>query len=70
MLVSKKISSGEESCKYFIAYLYNDNKVNLLHVLLPKASAYVNSYDGQSKWMYLLIEYDYTVREKMLYYSG
>ena len=70
MLVSKKIPSGEESCKDFIAYLYNDNKVNLLHVMLPKTSAFVNSYDGQTKWMYLLIENDYTVREKMLYYLG
>ena len=70
MLVSKKISSGEESCKYFIAYLYNDNKVNLLHVMLPKTSAFVNSYDGQTKWIYLLIENDYTVREKMFYCSG
>ena len=51
MLVSKKIPSGEESCKDFIAYLYNDNKVNLLHVMLPKTSAFVNSYDGQTKWM-------------------
>ena len=70
MLVSKKIPSGEESCKDFIAYLYNDNKVNLLHVMLPKTSAFVNSYDGQTKWMYLWIENDYTAQKKMLYYSG
>ena len=25
--------------------------------MLPKTSAYVKSYDGQTKWMYLLIEY-------------
>ena len=24
--------------------------------MLPKTSAYVKSYDGQTKWMYLLIE--------------
>ena len=27
-------------------------------MLLPKASAYVKSYGGQTKWMYLLIEDD------------
>ena len=26
--------------------------------MLPKISAYVNSYDGQTKWMYFLIEND------------
>ena len=34
--------------KFFIGYLYNDNK----------ASAYIKSYDGQTKWMYFLIEDD------------
>ena len=24
--------------------------------MLPKTSAYVNNYDGQTKWMYFLIE--------------
>ena len=26
--------------------------------MLPKTSAYVKSYDGQTKWMYILIEDD------------
>ena len=29
-----------------------------LNIKLSKTSAYVKSYDGQSKWMYFLIEYD------------
>ena len=29
-----------------------------LHKMLPKMSAYVKSYDGQTKWMYFLIEDD------------
>ena len=58
VLVSNKISFGEKSCKYFVGYLYNDNKVKLLHIMLPKTSAYVKSYDGQTKWMYFLIEDD------------
>ena len=43
---------------YFIGYLYNDNKVKPLYIMLPKRSAYVKSYDGQTKWMYFLIEDD------------
>ena len=34
------------------------NKVKSLHIMLPKTSAYVKSYDGQTKWMYFLIEDD------------
>ena len=58
VLVSNKISFGEKNCKYFIGYLYNGNKVKPLNVMLPKTSAYVKSYDGQTKWMYFLIEDD------------
>ena len=36
--------------------MYNNNKVKPLHIMLPKTSAYVNSYDRQTKWMYFLIE--------------
>ena len=32
--------------RYFISYLYNDNKVELLHVIVTE------------KWMYFLIEDD------------
>ena len=38
--------------------MYNDHKVTPLHVMLPKTSTYVKSYDGQTKWMYFLIEDD------------
>ena len=31
--------------KYF-GYLYNDNKVKPLHIMLPNTSAYVKIYDG------------------------
>ena len=36
--------------------MYNDYKVKLLHIMLPKTSTYVKRYDGQTKWMYFLIE--------------
>ena len=56
VLVSKKISSGNKKYKYFIDYLYNDNKVKSLHIMLPKTSTYVKRFDGQTKWKYFLIE--------------
>ena len=58
VLVSNKTSFGEKNCKYFIGYLYNCNKVKSLHIMLPKTSAYVKSYDGQTKWMTFLIKDD------------
>ena len=35
--------------------------IMIIKLMLPKnykASAYVKSYDGQTKWIYFLIEYD------------
>ena len=55
VLVFNKIFLCE---KYFNGYLYNGNKVKPLNIMLPKASAYVKSYNGQTKWMYFLIEDD------------
>ena len=57
-LVSNKIYFGEKSYKYFIGYLHNDNRVKPLHLMVPKKGAYVKIYDGQTKWMYFLIEDD------------
>ena len=56
MLVSNKIYFGEKDVKYFISYFYNDHEVKPLHIMLPKTNSYVESYDGQTKWMYFLIE--------------
>ena len=36
IIVSNKISSGEKNYKNFIGYLYNDQKVKLWHIILPK----------------------------------
>ena len=58
MLVSYKISFGKNNYKYFIGYLYNDHKVKPLHIMVPKTSAYVKIYNGQTKWMHFLIEGD------------
>ena len=54
--VSNYISFGEKNYKYLIGYLYNDDKVEPLNIILCKTSAYVKSYDEQTKWMYCLIE--------------
>ena len=43
VLVSNKVSSGEKNCKYVIGYLYNDRKVESLHIILPKRNTYVKS---------------------------
>ena len=56
VLVSTKICFDEKSYKYFIGYLYKGKKINSLNIMLPKTRAHVKSYDGQTKWMYFLIE--------------
>ena len=53
------ICSGKKNYKYFISYKDDDDcKVKLLHIMLLKTSANVKIYDGQTKWMYFLIEDD------------
>ena len=53
-----EISFGEKNYKQLIGYLYNYHKVRPLYIMLPKTSAYVKSYGGQTKWMCFLIEND------------
>ena len=38
--------------------MYDGYKVKPLLIVLTKTSAYVKSYDGQTNWMYFLIEDD------------
>ena len=42
----------KKNYKYFIGYSHNDHKIKPLHIMLPKMSGYIESYDGQTKWMY------------------
>ena len=58
VLVSKKIYSGEKNYKYFIGYLYNDNKVNPIHTMISKTKAYVKSYYGKLNGCIFLTEDD------------
>ena len=38
VLVSNKISVGENNYKHFIGYSYNKNRFKLFHIILPKRS--------------------------------
>ena len=38
--------------------MYDNHKIKSLHIMLPKRTAYVKSYDAKAKWMYFLIEDD------------
>ena len=58
LLISNTTSFSGKNYKYFIGYLYNDHKVKPLHIMLPKTSPYVKSYDGQTEWIYFLNEDD------------
>ena len=53
VLVSSKISSRWKTLNA-LDYLHNDYKSKPLHIMLPKTSLCVKSYDGQTKWMYHL----------------
>ena len=58
VLVFNKIFSAEKNCIYFIGYLYNDDKVKSLQIMLPRTRTYIKIYDRQTKWMHFLIEDD------------
>ena len=58
VLEFNKIFFDEKSYRYFIGYLHDDYKIKTLHTMLPKTKVYVKHYDGQTKWMYFLIEID------------
>ena len=41
--------------------------VKPLNIMLLKSSAYVKSYDGQTKWMYFLIEDNYLLKNIIVF---
>ena len=45
------VSAVEGKCNYFIGDKPHHRKIKLLCIMLPKASAYVKSYDGETKWI-------------------
>ena len=59
ILVSSMISSNEKNYKYSISYKDDNNyKIKPLHIMLPKMSAYVKTYDGKTIWMNFFLKDD------------
>ena len=52
--LTEKIGTSEHL--YFIGYFYDDNQIKALHIVLPKRSAHVKSYDDQTKRVCFLLE--------------
>ena len=65
--VSNKISFRKNNYKYVIGYLRDYYKIKPLHKKLPKTKVYVKSCDGQTKWMYFLIENGDLIKKKQCY---
>lgn len=38
----------------FVGYMDDNNEIKPLCTMLPKMSAYANSYNGETKWRYVL----------------
>ena len=47
--VSHMVSSGQKKIVFFIGYTNNDHKTKPICIMLQKMSAYVKSYDGETK---------------------
>ena len=48
--------SSENICKNFVGYKDNSYRMKTKCIMLLKMSAYVSSYDGETKWMNTLIK--------------
>ena len=58
MQVSCVVSPGENCYKYSISCIDYDHKIKTLFIIPPKTSAYVKSYDDETKLTYFYIEAD------------
>ena len=54
----RMVSSIEKNYKYFIGYMDHDYKTKPLCIMLPKTSAYVKTYDDETKLMHFSIKDD------------
>ena len=70
IFLSKKVSSGEENHKYFVGYVHDDNnwKIREFYIMPPNMSAYVKSFNGESKWIHFLIENDELLKNVMTFW--
>ena len=54
----------EKNYKYFIGYFgYDNHEVTPFHIMVPKTTAYVKYYDGQTKFLDFLIEDDDLIKK-------
>ena len=58
ILIPTKTSSAEKNYKHFIGYLDDDYKIKPLRIMFLKTSAYIKSFDSETKWIYFSIEDD------------
>ena len=61
--VFNMISICKKNHKDCIGYKNEDYKIKKLHIMLPKTSSYVKGYDGETKWIYFLIEDDELIKK-------
>ena len=54
VLVSNKIFFGKKKYDYLIGYLHNDHKAKPCYIMLPKTSAYVKRYHGETNNIILI----------------
>ena len=57
-MISNMVSSGKKNYKYFIGYKDDDYRIKPLRTILPNTSAYVKSYDRETKWINILVKDD------------
>ena len=55
--LTSMVSSGEKNCELFIGYKdHDDYKIKPLHLMLPKTSTYLKSYDRETRRMNFFIK--------------
>ena len=64
ILICVKLSSGEKNCRCFIGCMDDDYKMKPFIIIFPKLSAYIESFDGETKWMYFLVEDDELLKNR------
>ena len=68
IFTSKRIFSSKNNYKYFIGYI-NDYKIKLFSIILPKTSAYVKTFDGETKSIYFMIEDEELLKEYIMIFG-
>ena len=56
ILASYKFKHSDDGFKYFIGYLYDDDVVRPLHIILPQMGGYIEYFDNGRKNMSFKIE--------------